>query len=153
MLAESIRSNHELTESTPFECTQIPRYHWGQVEVDECLREGNPVIISGAPLAEPAVGRWNRDFLTKHMGDRISCTVFESCNNQFRYFDESKNTGGYRKPATQMSKLEMSFKEFSDLVDDPSNQRSILTLTLTLALDDPSNRRSILFLSSLDRSN
>eukprot|EP00656_Telonema_subtile_P012416 TRINITY_DN16250_c0_g1_i4.p1 TRINITY_DN16250_c0_g1~~TRINITY_DN16250_c0_g1_i4.p1 ORF type:complete len:434 (+),score=91.27 TRINITY_DN16250_c0_g1_i4:360-1661(+) len=121
LLEASVGSDEALTQPTPFNCAQIERCAWGDTRIDELMSAGLPVIMSGASLAEPAVGKWTRQSLAESFGDQVKCTVFESTNAQFRYFDETKNEGGYPVPSTQMSKRELTFKEFSELVDDESS--------------------------------
>eukprot|EP00658_Telonema_sp_P-2_P077373 TRINITY_DN6981_c0_g1_i1.p1 TRINITY_DN6981_c0_g1~~TRINITY_DN6981_c0_g1_i1.p1 ORF type:complete len:272 (+),score=72.57 TRINITY_DN6981_c0_g1_i1:1-816(+) len=105
LLVASVESDAQLETPTPFKCSKIERCAWGDSRIAEKLQAGEPVIMSGAPLAEPAAGVWTRKYLAEHMGDKVQCTVFESGSNQFRYFDEAKNLGGYVPPASQMSKV------------------------------------------------
>lgn len=97
----------------------------------EYTQKGEPVIIEGAEVIDPE--RWkDHDKLSKLLG-HVPCLVKRSPCNRFRYFDVSKNTGGFAfKPPLVESK--MTFDQFVKEADkDVKDRKSWVYLQETLA--------------------
>ena len=69
------------------------------------------MVIEGTNLVAPALS-WDLDFLKDNLGDS-NCSVYESRDHVFKYFDEKK-VPSHPDFQPQMRRLEMKFGEFVD---------------------------------------
>jgi len=75
----------------------IPRLAWTDPVAISRLKAELPVIFTDLNLAEPAVKRWNLDYLNEHLiGNKDEWTVFISREPKFTYYEDDKNVGGYQ---------------------------------------------------------
>jgi hypothetical protein len=79
--------------------------------VERFLREGTPVVLTGAPLTRPLVGKWSFAYLAEHFGGPPGLNVHftpRSTTRFARFYGQGAGEGGI---------LGMSFRQFADVVE------------------------------------
>ncbi|KAG8462863.1 hypothetical protein KFE25_001636 [Diacronema lutheri] len=76
-------------------------------EVMQRLKAGEPFVLTGSRLCMSAVGKWTPAYLCAHFGETALCTVFESADANFRYWDGRKNRGNYHFPDEAHTRKEL----------------------------------------------
>lgn len=88
------------------------------------LQAGEAFVLTGSRLCAPAVGTWSSSYLSEHFGETVACTVYESSDSEFRYWDLRKNLGGYPFDEAQHTrKLSMSMREFRERTQARAEQQ------------------------------
>eukprot|EP00698_Gefionella_okellyi_P020574 TRINITY_DN6473_c0_g1_i1.p1 TRINITY_DN6473_c0_g1~~TRINITY_DN6473_c0_g1_i1.p1 ORF type:complete len:512 (+),score=93.01 TRINITY_DN6473_c0_g1_i1:66-1601(+) len=94
-------------------CPRVPFNHPDALDI---MHHEVPVILEGSHIADVALRKWwDLEYLQQHIGSRNDFTVFTSPTKNFRYYDESKNLGGYHY-TSQNVKQPMSFDNFVQLM-------------------------------------
>jgi hypoxia-inducible factor 1-alpha inhibitor (HIF hydroxylase) len=96
---------------------QIPRLSFGDPRAFELMKNEFPVILTGLPLIQTAVNKWNLKYLAENITDK-NISVYENrTDNQFMYSDESKNEANYNFKS-KTKQLQMSFDEFLKKIEE-----------------------------------
>jgi hypoxia-inducible factor 1-alpha inhibitor (HIF hydroxylase) len=101
----------------------IPRISYLDPSLSRFLQLEVPVILSGSRLCRTAVGRWDIDYLERHMGSTAEFSVFSSPFPKFMYFDEAKNLGNFEFIPTT-TKMTVTFSQFAKLVRQEKEGRN-----------------------------
>ncbi|XP_078659529.1 hypoxia-inducible factor 1-alpha inhibitor-like [Branchiostoma floridae x Branchiostoma belcheri] len=92
-----------------FPLETIPRLSCTDPEADRLISEEKPVVLTDTHLVDSAL-KWDLDYLQANLGGGL-CSVYESDNHKFMYFDEKKaKERKYYTPCTR--RMEIPFEQF-----------------------------------------
>ena len=99
----------------PFPLHPIPRIPFDSANLKQYLSREEPVVIEGSKLVDPALGKWDLDYLTANLGDKGLYNVMQAKGHQrFKFFDLKKvnQLKGRTDFELEISTEEMTFREF-----------------------------------------
>jgi hypoxia-inducible factor 1-alpha inhibitor (HIF hydroxylase) len=94
----------------------IPRLDYRDPSIYRYIQNELPVILTGCPLVKSALNKWDLNYLAENIVENDT-SVYVSKQNQFMYYDEERNSGGYPfEPKT--FQIKMSAKQFVSQVEN-----------------------------------
>ena len=76
----------------------VPRRKWDDPDVDDFLRRGEPVVLTGGcPLVQALVGKWSFDYLAESFGSELKLNVHFAPRDTTvfaRHYGKGLGTGG-----------------------------------------------------------